>query len=163
VIDRDPILEPYAEIPSKENGIDIEGIAVRDGMVTVGFRGPVLRGNFVPTLSFPFERPEEYSLKFVQLDGRGIRDLAAVEHGLLILAGPIGDGDATYELYWWNGEDCLDNGSQGGRLQALGEFPTDGSSKPEGLAVRSEDAQHWQVLVVSDGEAEAEVYSVSKP
>jgi len=35
------------QLPSKKNDVNIEGIAVRDGIVHVGFHGPVLRANYV--------------------------------------------------------------------------------------------------------------------
>jgi hypothetical protein len=37
-IEQDPVLQAYTRVPSKENGVDIEGIAVRDGRLYVGFR-----------------------------------------------------------------------------------------------------------------------------
>ncbi|MFF5208224.1 DUF3616 domain-containing protein [Streptosporangium sp. NPDC000396] len=40
----DPHLAPFLAIPSKDNGLDIEGIAVLGDRVFVGLRGPVLRG-----------------------------------------------------------------------------------------------------------------------
>jgi len=35
---------PFCSIPSKDNGLDVEGLAVRGDRVFVGMRGPVLRG-----------------------------------------------------------------------------------------------------------------------
>ncbi len=120
----------------------------------------VLRGNYVPTVSLRFDDPDDHALKYVKLDGRGIRDLAALEEGFLVLAGPIGDGDGSYELYWWNGEDCL---TEAGRLTMLGELTGDNATKPEGLAIRSEDADRIELLVISDGRTSADVYEVPKP
>ena len=54
-ITRSPILKPFSKLPSKENGIDIEGLAFADGRLYVGFRGPVLRDNWVPVLVGTFE------------------------------------------------------------------------------------------------------------
>jgi len=160
----DEILGPYAAIPGKENGVDVEGLAVKDGRLYVGFRGPVLRGNFVPVLSFAFDDPDDYELKFVPLAGRGIRDLLAVDDGLLLLAGPIGDGDATYKLYHWNGEDCVPGDVESpGVLTELGELPGNQAVKPEGLAILAETADSWKLLVVSDGDADASTWLVQKP
>jgi hypothetical protein len=36
----DPLIAPFLNIPSKENGLDIEGIAARAERVLVGLRGP---------------------------------------------------------------------------------------------------------------------------
>jgi len=147
----------------KENGVDIEGIVVRDGKVYLGFRGPVLRGNYVPVVSFEFEEPDEYELMFIELGGRGVRDLAATDDGFLLLAGPVGDGDGSYQLHWWNGEDCIPGGgSPGGETKLLGKIDADGG-KPEGIAVSAEDDDRWEILLVSDGRSGATRHLLSKP
>jgi hypothetical protein len=164
ILESNKILQPYATIPSKENGIDVEGVAVKDGRVFVGFRGPVLRGNFVPVLSFEFERPDDYQLSFVPLNGGGIRDLVAVDDGFLMLAGPVGDGDAASRIYAWNGKDCLPgDGGADGRITPLGTMPASVGPKPEGVALTSEDDGQWRLLVVSDGESSARELIVPKP
>lgn len=35
-------LKPFAALPSKENGLDIEGMAIHDGSLYLGLRGPVV-------------------------------------------------------------------------------------------------------------------------
>jgi hypothetical protein len=164
ILEQDEILAPFLSVPGKENGIDIEGIAIKNGTLFIGFRGPVLRGNFVPVLAFRFDQPDEYELMFVQLAGRGIRDLVAVQDGLMILAGAVGDGDASYQLHLWNGEDCVP-GEDGppGEITPLGQLAADLGVKPEGIAVVSETAGEWQLLVVSDGQSTASELTVPKP
>ena len=163
-LDSDEVIGSFFDVPGKENGIDIEGVAVKAGDIYVGFRGPVLRGNFVPVVAFQFEQPEDYELKFVQLGGRGIRDLVAVEDGFLILAGPVGDGDGSYRLYLWNGEDCVPGAEElQGEIVAIGDMTTTPGMKPEGVAVISENANEWRLLVVSDGDASASEWAVPKP
>lgn len=95
ILKDDPLLGPFTSLPSKENGIDIEGIAARDQKLFIGFRGPVLRGNYVPVMILDFDDPEDYELLFVRLDGNGVRDMTAVDGGFLILAGPVGDAPGT--------------------------------------------------------------------
>jgi len=164
ILETDEILAPFLSVPGKENGIDIEGVAVKDGKLFVGFRGPVLRGNFVPVLAFRFEEPDNYELLFVQLGGRGIRDLVAVDEGFLIVAGAIGDGDASYQLCLWNGEDGVPGeGGWDDQIIKLGELATDLGVKPEGLAVTAETTDEWQLLVVSDGRPTAAEWTVTKP
>ena len=107
LLSQDEILAPFCHIPSKENGVDIEGLAVDGGTLYLGFRGPVLRSNYVPIMTVEFDDREDYKLLFVQLDGLGIRDLDRVHDGFLIVAGPVGDGAFPFALYHWNGEDCL--------------------------------------------------------
>ena len=40
----DPHFGPYMAIPGKDNGFDIEGLAVDGRRLLLGLRGPVLRG-----------------------------------------------------------------------------------------------------------------------
>ena len=40
MIAKSDVLAPFTRLPAKENGVDIEGIAVRDDLLYVGFRGP---------------------------------------------------------------------------------------------------------------------------
>ena len=169
-IEHDPVLKEFTRLPSKENGIDIEGIAVRDGRLYVGFRGPILRGNYVPVLISQFGNPiSEGSLVFVSLGGRGIRDLAPVRNGFLILAGPVGDGPGSYQLYFWDGWDCLPGqrgpGEEVGRIELLGEIATEGDTKAEGVAVLEENHAAYEVLIVFDGlkDGGATRYRVTKP
>jgi hypothetical protein len=164
ILENDEILGPFLSVPGKENGIDIEGIAVKEGKLFVGFRGPVLRGNFVPVLAFRFDEPEDYELLFVQLGGRGIRDLVAVEDGFLIVAGAIGDGDNSYQLCLWNGEDGVPgDGGWDNKITKLGELATNLGVKPEGLAVSAETPDEWRLLVVNDGAASMSEWTVPKP
>lgn len=167
----------FAAAASKENGVDAEGLAVRDQWLYIGFRGPVLRGNFTPVLRCRFGSPiVEPEVLFVNLGGRGVRDLARVDGGLLVLGGPVGDGPGTYQLYLWDGRDqvpgsgspttAADTG-----LQLIGDLPipdsgdSQGSAKAEGVAVIEETSKHWEILVVFDGleDGHATRYRVEKP
>lgn len=103
-----PLLKPFSAIPSKENGIDIEGIAVHGKQLYIGFRGPVLRGNFVPILKLTFSEQgfdvRAPKLKLVNLGGLGIRDMIAFEETLYLLSGPINDLPDVYHIHAWNGK-----------------------------------------------------------
>jgi hypothetical protein len=163
VLESDEVLGPFFDMPGKENGVDIEGVAVQGGRLYIGFRGPVLRGNFVPVVTLEFDDPEDYALKFVQLGGRGIRDLVAVENGFLVLAGPVGDGDGSYRLYFWNGQDCVPGDQKStGEITNLGDLATQPGKKPEGITVMSESPAEWRLLVVSDGDPLASEWIVPK-
>lgn len=160
----DDILKAFTKIPSKENGIDIEGLAVKDGRLYLGFRGPVLRENFVPIVVLDFDDPEDYEMRFVNLDGRGIRDITAVDDGFLIIGGPVGDGFETCVVYYWDGKDCIPgDGSPGGTVTALGTIPSSASEKPEGIVVTSTSSEAWEVIVVFDGKQAATRFKVARP
>jgi hypothetical protein len=152
------LLRPFARLPSKENGIDIEGVAADNGTLYFGFRGPVLRGNYVPIVALEYDRPDDYRLLFVDLAGRGIRDLAAVAGGLLVLAGPVGDGDGSHELYFWNKLDCVPgDGSPQGKVTRVGTIRSTDTAKPEGIAIVEESHGIVRFLLLCDGAPEPSV------
>lgn len=157
IIDRNDVLRPFSQIPSKENGIDIEGIAVSQGLLYIGFRGPVLRDNWVPILKCKFAKSIDRSdLVFVNLGGRGIRDLTPVRDGFLILAGPVGEGTDSYQLYAWDGEDCLPGRRTSGKIgqiELLGQIPVYENAKAEGIAIFTETPSDYEVVIVFDGVA----------
>jgi hypothetical protein len=154
VIDRDAMLRPFAQIPGKENGIDLEGIAVKEGRLFIGFRGPVLRSNYVPVFTCEFERVEEGRLLFVNLGGFGVRGMAAVKDGFLIVGGPVGDASQPHKIFFWNGFDCLpgDSGTkEKGIIEVLCEIPFEDHGKPEGFVITKEDDSHYEFLIAFDG------------
>jgi hypothetical protein len=100
-----------AAIPGKENGFDIEGLAIYENRIYLGMRGPVLRGwavmleieveNSSPELSLKsigFEG-KQYKKHFINLNGLGIRDLCLDGEDLLVLAGPTMDLDGPVRIY----------------------------------------------------------------
>ncbi|WP_315791462.1 DUF3616 domain-containing protein [Fischerella sp. JS2] len=101
-----------AKIPGKDNGFDIEGIAVYQERIFLGLRGPVLRGWAVIleievellqtgllTLKSIAQTGQCYKKYFVFLNGLGIRDLHLAGEDLLILAGPTMDLDGPVQVY----------------------------------------------------------------
>ena len=111
----DPHFGPFMALPGKDNGFDIEGLAVRGSRVLVGLRGPVLRG-WSALLEFEVEAKGEYlRLKpldaqgtllrkhFLQLDGLGVRDLHFSGDDLYLLAGPTMVLNGEIRLFKWSG------------------------------------------------------------
>jgi len=160
VIDRDPVLGIFAQIPGKENGVDIEGLAADGPLLYAGFRGPVLRGGHVPVMRFAFDDPAgTYSLLYVNLDGRGVRSLARVSDGFLILAGPLNNGPGSFRLYHWDGKDMIPGDGRAdqkvGKTRLLRELAVPASGKPEGLVVMAETDAQYDLILVLDGIAGA--------
>jgi len=151
LLDEHAVLKDFVPLASKENGIDIEGIAAKDGLLYFGFRGPVLRSNWVPILVCPFDAPHGNDVRYVQLGGRGIRDLTAVQDGFLILAGPVGDSYQAFQIYFWNGKSGLPENGEAGAAIHLCDLPVNGKGRAEGLGVREEGKKSWNVVIVSDG------------
>ncbi|MBW4646663.1 MAG: DUF3616 domain-containing protein [Goleter apudmare HA4340-LM2] len=112
-----------AAIPGKDNGFDIEGIAIHKNQIFLGLRGPVLRGwavmleieledsNLgVMALQQIGEGNQKYKKHFLWLNGLGIRDLFMDGENLLILAGPTMDLDGPVQVYHWkNAVNSLEN------------------------------------------------------
>ena len=96
-------------LASKENGLDLEGLAVDGTRVFIGCRGPVLRG-WAVILDARVETSEgrrgprihldgPLHKHLVDLDGLGIRDLVLDGDDLLILAGPTMALDGPARVY----------------------------------------------------------------
>ncbi|OYY93920.1 MAG: hypothetical protein B7Y41_09490 [Hydrogenophilales bacterium 28-61-23] len=114
----DEHLAPFLALPGKDNGFDIEGLAVIDGRVFLGLRGPVLRGWAVILELRPKIDPDSprrlrlhppgggtrvYRKHFLQLGGLGVRDLCRQGDDLLILAGPSMELDGPVRVLRWVG------------------------------------------------------------
>ena len=155
----------FVDVPSKENGLDIEGIAVRGDRVFLGMRGPVLRGwaiileltvaEAAPgrlALSPMGERNEPYRKHFLDLAGLGIRDLAFDGDRLLILAGPTMDLDGPVRVYRWRDVLAADQGDviAADALEPVLEVPYgEGFDHAEGMTLLAEGGAK-QLLVVYD-------------
>ncbi len=108
---KDPLIGPFIALPCKENGFDIEGLAVRGNEVLLGLRGPVLRGYALLVRLEMKEKDDihlkprklgsgaRYSLHAVDLNGQGIRDLAWQGDRLLILSGATTDLEALQSVF----------------------------------------------------------------
>ena len=149
---KDKLLGPFTRIPGKENGVDIEGLAVHRGRLMLGFRGPVLRHNLVPVMVLDFDDPKRYRLRFVDLRGQGIRDMVSVGDALLLLTGPVGDAPGPFRLWLWDGEDQLPGKDR--RISPavrLGNVQVPAGARAEGLALVEAHGERVELLLVHDG------------
>lgn len=109
----DPHFGPYMTIPGKDNGFDIEGLAVDGRRMLLGLRGPVLRG-WSCLLEIAVEAREDQlrlvplddsgrllRKHFLQLDGLGVRDLHFSGDDLSILAGPTMVLNGEIRVFKW--------------------------------------------------------------
>jgi hypothetical protein len=113
-LSEDDHLGPFLSFPlgDKENGFNIEGLAVRGDRIFLGLRGPVLDG-WAMILEFAIEETEPgvlglknlpkskraYKKHFLDLDGLGIRELQLHGDDLLILAGPTMRVEGAMKLF----------------------------------------------------------------
>jgi Protein of unknown function (DUF3616) len=142
-----PEFAPFAEKPLNEaNGANIEGIAVTAGRMFLGFRGPSVEGQAfilsVDTNGLFGTAALNPKVHPVALgDKIGIRDLAPVKDGLLVLSGPAGDTSGTYAISQWN-----DKTEALTPIAVLGGIPAGG--KPETVIVLDEEPDHYRVLIL---------------
>lgn len=113
VLADDPHFGPYMAIPGKDNGFDIEGLAVDGHRLLLGLRGPVLRGwSALIEIAVKAHGDRLYLVPiddsgallrkhFLQLDGLGIRDLHFSGDDLYILAGPTMALDDDIRIFKW--------------------------------------------------------------
>lgn len=164
-LSKDPRLAPFLEIPSKENGFDIEGIAARGLRVWIGLRGPVLIDRAV-ILEFEFKITKAGHLQAKRIDGKhryrthlmptrglGIRDLKFDGDDLMLLTGPTSAGDGAAHVLRWKAAPSFTRSQVHSDLDAphVLELPYRGSvDHPEGLVPWGDD---W--LVVYDSPAES--------
>lgn len=164
----DPHLAPFLAIPGKDNGFDLEGVAVHGESLYLGLRGPVLRGWAVVVTLLPRNDMTQdglelapldddgtvYRTHFLDLGGLGVRDLCPDGADLLVLAGPSMDLDGPVRVYRWR--EALDGDApRVVRAPALSrelDLPFgDGDDHAEGIGLLDER----RLLVVYDSPAPA--------
>jgi hypothetical protein len=146
-------------------GVNIEGLAVKNGRLFFGFRGPVDDGkahilavDSDGLFSGKDARPTHVSINVGK--GRAIRDLLAVSDGVLVLAGPD-DDEKNVSVGWmvsrWDGQETSD---PDGQIKALATLDLsdvklhscDHEPRPEALAVTTDKpGEPYQALIFSDG------------
>jgi Protein of unknown function (DUF3616) len=102
-LEQNGYLQPFVNLPSKENGLDIEGFVWRDGSALLGLRGPLVDSiAVVAALRLSKKMAIKGSdLCFLDLGGLGIRDLARDGADVLVLAGPVSAASGPFRLYRW--------------------------------------------------------------
>ena len=126
---------------------EVEGLAVKDGVMYFGFRGPPVNGQTL-ILSASVQSmfgagPLNSAQHLVALGPRiGIRDMARVTGGILILAGPIADQVGPATVFRWN--------EVTNELRDLGLLVAPSNRKAESLIVLDEDPEFYTILVMYD-------------
>lgn len=149
----EPLLRPPGE---GEHGLNIEGVAVRGNDLVLGFRGPVNEaGALVLQLNLDLlyagipQTPQAYRVPLRHGDAgvvneQGIRDIAPVQGGYLILSGrEMRVEPERSDIYFW---------VPGQPPAHLGEIASQPGS-PEAIAVLDESGSAYRLLILSDGPA----------
>lgn len=163
----DEHLAPFLAIPAKDNGLDVEGLAVRVESLYVGLRGPVLRGfgvvlELLPSDAAPgqlrlaaIDGDRRYRKHFVDLGGLGVRDLCPDGRDLLVLAGPSMCLDGPVRVYRWHNAAVGETSevARGDELTLEFELPYgDGDDHAEGIALMA-GKNPPELMVVYDSPA----------
>ncbi|MDR8411598.1 DUF3616 domain-containing protein [Nonomuraea sp. 3-1Str] len=156
----DPHLAPFLALPGKDNGLDIEGVAVVGERVYLGLRGPVLRGWAVVLEIRPVEAGDQrlrldgpVRKHFLDLGGLGVRDLAVDDGDLLLLTGPSMSLDGPVRVVRWRVRHAGDV-VPADELETVADLPYGvGCDHPEGLAV----LRDGRLMVVYDSPSPARI------
>lgn len=180
VLRDDPHLGFSIDVPGKDNGLDVEGLAAHGERVWLGLRGPVLRGMAVILGLHPdAARDDDEALRlrrcgpdgrryekfFLDLFGLGVRELTADGDDLLILAGPTMVLDGRCAVLRWRdarharGDALVERDA----LQVVLELPygrggDESVEHPEGLAL-VDDGGVRSLLVVHDSPAASRTHA----
>lgn len=157
-----------AAIPGKDNGFDIEGLAIYQNRIFLGLRGPVVRG-WAVILEIELENSQPglmklrkigsekqgYKKHFIWLNGLGIRDLLVDGEDFLILAGPTMDLDGPVQVYRLkNGVNLPENVLN--KPDKIQEIPYgNGDDHAEGMTLFQNITGTPSLLVVYDSPAKA--------
>jgi hypothetical protein len=170
----DEVLGVYYGKLLQQRGVNIEGLAAKDGKLFVGFRSPNLKGKAYvveirPEVLFAGPGKPSYKLHDVALGpGLGIREIVTLQsgneyNGFLIIAGNAGcepgntdEPDTVtnvkdwqkgrgFFLFFWDG---------GERVEMIGEIPRAGKGyKAEAMTVLSDTKEAIDMLILFDGPA----------
>lgn len=170
---KDLLIGPFVSLPAKENGLDIEGLAVAGQTLVLGLRAPVI-GGLAVILSLTLSPSDalglmvdksasghRYRRHLLALDGLGVRALKLYGEDLLILAGPAMAASGPFRLYRWRGALALLNDAAEGpvpkaAVTMVGRVPTDRlTGAPEALDILPDAGAGGAltVMVLTDGPA----------
>lgn len=176
-----PWLEKSAEFknfvrqPLQLNGFNIEGLTFSDGKLWFGVRGPNVLGNTyvietTPESLFGGGMPECKAHALPVGQARGIRELAAIRDGFIILTGnasaeaskkfPTSQArlpDKSFDLFLWRP-------GQTPETQSIGTLPLP-SAKAEAILVLEDTEKYVDILVLFDGAKEGgpRSYRLTRP
>jgi hypothetical protein len=173
VLRSDPVLGAHFAQSLQRRGVNIEGLAARDGRLYIGFRSPNLQGDaFVMEIRaddvFGSVSKPAYTLHRLRLGpGLGIRELVATQSSFLLIASNAGsepspeypesqdyEKNREFFLFQWDGKNPA--------VQNIGALPKT-SGQAEAMTILQETKDALTVLVLFDGPSGGQptVYRIS--
>lgn len=146
-------INQFFDKPLNEGGLNVEGLAIKGGRMFIGFRGPSInKSAFILSVdaNAVFNGPPPSSAQTSELplgENVGIRDLASVEDGLLVLSGPMREEKLPYEIWLWDDKKNVVKK----KLAVLDPAGIPAGAKAETLLVLATDPLYYRVLVMFDG------------
>ncbi len=149
IIAKAPEVGAFYNKPLDDGGVNIEGLAVYRQRLFFGLRGPSIDGKGF-MLSAAIDgifgdadpQPRVHALALGR--NAGVRDLATVTNGLLVLSGPVNEQPVAPAVFHWE-----ETSQTLTKLATLGKLPAD--AKAETLLVLEEKPDSYRVLVMFDG------------
>lgn len=153
-----PLFHDFVGKPLQQNGLNIEGLAYRDGRLWFGCRAPNIRGKIhvieaEPDTLFGDATPKAKAHELHVGEGRGIRSLAATAEGFLLITGNAAaeaskqipqtlakSPDTLFELFFWK---------PGEPARRIGRLPSS-PGKAEAMWIIRETTVHIDVLILHD-------------
>ena len=160
-LEKTPLLEPYVRKPLQQNGLNIEGLTCAKGRLYFGLRAPNQDGHGLVIELSPRDlfngEPKELEVHEIAIPkGRGIREIAAVRDGFVLLTGNASaeaskkipfsmaaGPDVHFDVLFWDGGDST-------KTTRIGSLPQNGG-KAEALLVLNDSADAVDMLVIFDG------------
>ena len=167
----DPLIGPFVDLPCKENGLDVEGLAAHGDTVWLGLRGPVVGAYAMiveMTLKEKRSKPRRlkpkkyegglrYKLYAIDLEGQAIRDLLYCDGTMFVLSGATTDLEAMQSVHRiknWPPENEVLLAKQSERVIDLPVIR--GSDHAEGIAM-AEFGDKQQMLIAFDSPDESRI------
>ena len=143
---RDDFIGPFVDLPSKENGLDIEGVTVYRNRLLLGLRGPIV-DSIATIADIGVARIRELSddtatIHFLDLGGLGVRDLTQWGKDVLILAGPVSAADGPFRLFRW----CPRRAGPVEKPLQVHQWD-DASERPEGICRLDRDGAEGLIIL----------------
>jgi hypothetical protein len=159
-------LKSFAEQPLDENGLTVEGVAIRGSTLYAGLRAPALAKGRAVVVAVPVEdlfdgKAGSLPLTLHRLTigkGNGIRDLVVYSGEFLVLTGPAPelkkDDPGHYAIYRWTG--AGDVSSKGAEVPVYPKKDDDKSKypKPEAILPLEQTSDGLRILVIYEGAEE---------
>jgi hypothetical protein len=148
----DDAINAYFDKKLSKGGINIEGIAVANGRMHFGLRGPSEEKQaFILSVDADalFTKDDKLRRQVTSLKlgkDTGIRDLAAISDGILILAGPTREEKVPYSVWFWDG-----NRTMAKQLAILDLSTVPKGAKAEIQLPLEEGSSEIRALVMFDG------------